>query len=161
YTYRYRNQYIVANDSLQLQRLGKTIDTISQAQIQVGTIASKNQQKLAAPALKVNKSSATSGNYLFVNSKLLGSKESLVLWKQSSVIDVYDLVKNRYEFSFYVEDIGKSKLRTFQVFNDTFIGLIGNHIVRYQLGDRFKQTQISPDLTVQKSKPKNNTRISG
>ncbi|MDO5968179.1 hypothetical protein Q4Q35_00010, partial [Flavivirga aquimarina] len=45
YTYRYRNQYIVANDSLQLQRLGKTIDTISQAQIQVGTIASKNQQK--------------------------------------------------------------------------------------------------------------------
>ncbi|MDO5970098.1 hypothetical protein Q4Q35_09790, partial [Flavivirga aquimarina] len=47
YTYRYRNQYIVANDSLQLQRLGKTIDTISQAQIQVGTIASKNQQKLA------------------------------------------------------------------------------------------------------------------
>ncbi|MDO5969891.1 hypothetical protein Q4Q35_08725, partial [Flavivirga aquimarina] len=67
-----------------------------------GTIASKNQQKLAAPALKVNKSSATSGNYLFVNSKLLGSKESLVLWKESSVIDVYDLVKNRYEFSFYV-----------------------------------------------------------
>ena len=141
YTYRYRNQYIVANDSLQLQRLGKTIDTISQAQIQVGTIASKNQQKLAAPALMVNKYSATSGKYLFVNSQRLGKTESLVLWEKSSVIDVYDLEKNRYEFSFYVEDIGKSKLKIFQILNDKFIGLIGKHIVTYQLGDRFKEVQ--------------------
>ena len=141
YTYRYRNQYIVANDSLELQWLGKTIDTISQAQIQVGTIASKNQKKLAAPALTVNKYSTTSGNYLFVNSQRLGKTESLVVWEKSSVIDVYDMVKNRYEFSFYVEDIEKHKLKTFYVLDDTFIGLIGNHIVTYQLGDRFKKAQ--------------------
>lgn len=139
YTYRYRNQYIVANDSLQLQMLGKTIDTISQAQIQVGSIASKNQQKLSAPALTVNKYSTVSRNHLFVNSQRPGQKESLVLWKQASVIDVYDMVKNQYEFSFYVDDIGKHKLKTFCVLNDKFIGLIGNHIVIYQLGDRFKK----------------------
>lgn len=147
YTYRYRNQYIVANDSLLLQLEGSTLDTISQAQIQVGNIASKNQRKLAAPTLTVNKSSATYGNYLFVNSKRLGKTESLILWEQSSVIDVYDLTKSSYQFSFYVEDIGTYKLKTFHVLNDKFIGLIGNHIVTYQLGERFKEPQQSPAMT--------------
>lgn len=152
YTYRYRNQYIVANDSLQLQLLGNTLDTISQAQIQVGTIASKNQRKLAAPALTVNNYSATSGNYLFVNSKRLGKTESLFLWEQSSVIDVYVLTENSYQFSFYVADIETQKLTTFQVLNDKFIGLIGNHIVTYQLGDRFKEPQQPPATTALNSK---------
>lgn len=147
YTYHYRNQYIVANDSLELQMLGKTIDTISQAQIQVGTITSKNQQKLATPALMVNRYSTTSGNYLFVNSKRLGKTESLVLWKKSSLIDVYDLEKNLYEFSFYVTDIEEKKLRSFYVLNDIFIGLIGNHMVTYQLDDRFKEIQPLADLS--------------
>ena len=133
HTYRYRNQYIVANDSLQLQFIGNTLDTISQAQIKVGTIASKNQIKMAAPALMVNKYSATSGKHLYVNSKLLGSKESLTLWKKSSVIDIYNMDKNQYLFSFYVDDIGKDKLRSFYIKNDKFIGLIGSYIVTYQL----------------------------
>ncbi len=167
YTYRYRNQYIVANDNLQTQLLGKTIDTISQTQIQVGTIVSKNQKKMSTPALMVNKSSSTSGNYLFVNSQILGKTESLILWEKSSVIDVYDIVNNRYEFSFYVENIGKNKLKTFYVMNDKFIGLIGNHMVIYQLGNRFKELQ-TPTVTVQNSnlifqisKPKNNTGVPG
>nr|WP_303319225.1 hypothetical protein [Flavivirga sp. MEBiC07777] len=151
YTYRYRNQYIVANDSLQLQFLGKTIDTISQAQIQVGTIASKNKHKMAAPALTVNRNSATSGDYLFINSRRLGQSESLVLWEQSSLIDVYNMEKDRYEFSFYVEDIDENKLKSFFVLHDKFIGLIGNHMVTYQLGDHFKQ---KPPSTIMAQKQK-------
>ncbi|PHS51030.1 MAG: hypothetical protein COB01_11480 [Lutibacter sp.] len=139
YTYFYRNQYIVANNDLSLNLLGKTIDTISRAQVKVATIASKNQRQLAAPALMVNKSSATYGNYLFVNSQLPGRYESLEVWEQASIIDVYNLVENTYEFSFYVYDIGKEKLNEFKVLDDKFIGLIGNHIVTYQLSrDRFK-----------------------
>ncbi|MEP5341652.1 MAG: hypothetical protein ABJL44_04515 [Algibacter sp.] len=139
YTYFYRNQYIVANDSLQLSLLGKTIDTISQAQIKVGTIVSKKQQKMASPALLVNGNSATYGSYLFVNSKLVGRYEPIEIWDQASVIDVYNIEKNTYEFSFYVYNIEKHKLKSFQVLNDKFIGLIGNHIVTYQLDtNRFK-----------------------
>lgn len=139
YTYYYRNQFIVADTNLQLNHLGKTIDTISQAQIKVGTIASKNQLKMAAPALTVNKNSATYGNYLFVNSKLIGKHEPINVWKHASIIDVYNLVENTYEFSFYVYNIKKDKLRSFRVLQDKFIGLIGNHIVTYQLDtSRFK-----------------------
>ena len=139
YTYYYRNQFIVADSDLQLNHLGKTIDTISQAQIKVGTIASKNQLKMAAPALTVNKNSATYGNYLFVNSNLIGKYEPINVWKHASIIDVYNLVENTYEFSFYIHDIKKDKLRSFRVLHDKFIGLIGNHIVTYQLDtSRFK-----------------------
>ena len=163
YTYRYRNQYIVANDNLQLQWLGKTIDTISQAQIQVGSIASKNQNKMTTPALSVNKYSTTFGNYLFVNSQILGSKESLILWEKSSIIDVYNIRKNHYEFSFFVEDIENNKLKTFHVINDKFIGLIGSHIVTYQLGNRFKEVlppSIKPqNLSSNIQNQNKNTRI--
>ncbi|TGV04058.1 MauE/DoxX family redox-associated membrane protein [Flavivirga rizhaonensis] len=151
YTYRYRNQFVVADDSLQLQLRGNTIDTISQAQIQVGTIASKNQQKMAAPALTVNQNSATDGNYLFVNSKLLGKAEPIEIWESSSVIDVYNLENNYYEFSFYVEDIGKNKLKAFHVLHDKFIGLIGNHMVTYQLANHFKKLQPAA-ITAQNKK---------
>ncbi len=156
YTYRYRNQYIVANDNLELERLGKTIDTISLAQIQVGSIASKNAKKMAAPALMVNKYSTTYGNYLFVNSKLLGRKEPLVLWKKSSVIDIYNIKNNSYWFSFYVEDINDSKLRSFSIINNTFVGLIGNYVVTYHLKDIFNEVQ---PVTVKLQDQKNQTQI--
>ena len=152
YTYRYRNQYIVTDKDLKLNFFGNTLDTVTQAQIQVGTISSKNQRKLSAPAITSNKYCATYGNYLFVNSKRLGRTESLILWEQASVIDVYNLVKRQYEFSFYVDDIKQNKLKTFQVLNDKFIGLIGNHIVTYKLDDRFKESQIYFDSKLTKSK---------
>ncbi|MFI0428762.1 hypothetical protein [Mariniflexile sp. HMF6888] len=139
YTYYYRNQYIVADNNLELSLRGKTIDTISHAQIKVGTIASKNQQKMAAPALLVNGNSATYGTYLFVKSKLVGRYEPIEVWEQASVIDVYNVAENTYEFSFYVYNIGKEKLKSFRILNDKFIGLIGNHIVTYRLDtNRFK-----------------------
>ncbi|TGV04585.1 MauE/DoxX family redox-associated membrane protein [Flavivirga rizhaonensis] len=145
YTYHYRNQFIVADTDLQLSHLGKTIDTISHAQIKVGTIASKNQIKMAAPPLMVNKNSATYGNYLFVNSKLIGKYEPIHIWKKASIIDVYNLVDNTYEFSFYVHHLKKDKLRSFRVLHDKFIGLIGNHIVTYQLNTNlFKNLSPNP-----------------
>ncbi|HEX9599907.1 MAG TPA: hypothetical protein VF985_00320, partial [Mariniflexile sp.] len=143
YTYYYRNQYIVADNDLQLDHLGKTIDTISRAQIKVGTIASKKQQKMAAPALTVNKYSATYGPYLFVNSKLVGRYEPIKVWDYTSIIDVYNIEENTYLFSFHVYDIGEAKLKEFRVFDDKFIGLIGNHIVTYQMGrNHFKELPL-------------------
>jgi hypothetical protein len=143
YTYYYRNQYIVADNDLQLDHLGKTIDTISRAQIKVGTIAAKNQSQMAAPALLVNKYSATYGPYLFVNSKLVGRYEPIGTWDHASIIDVYNIVENTYLFSFHVYDIGEDKLRAFEVFGDKFIGLIGNHIVAYKMG-RFHFKELPP-----------------
>ena len=64
-------------------------------------------------------------------------------------IDVYNIVDNTYEFSFYIYDIEKNKLKSFQILNDKFIGLIGNHIVTYQLNtNRFKNLLPASEAVV-------------
>lgn len=49
YTYFYRNEFIIANENLELDHRGKTIDTINQVNIKVANITSKKLRKLSAP----------------------------------------------------------------------------------------------------------------
>jgi hypothetical protein len=75
YVYYYRNQFILMDTSLNLLYRGKTIDTISHAQIKVAKIKSENSMNMAAPPLVVNKQSAVSGNWLFINSNVKAKHE--------------------------------------------------------------------------------------
>src|SRR5690606_40140677 len=45
YIYYYRNEYIMANENLELEFRGKTIDTVSIAQLDIGINKSKGQRK--------------------------------------------------------------------------------------------------------------------
>jgi uncharacterized membrane protein YphA (DoxX/SURF4 family) len=133
YTHYYRNELIVCDDRLSLIQRNKTIDTVSKAQIEVSYINSTNQNTMSAPPLTVNRTSYSDNGYTFVNSELKGRYESKVLWKQASVVDVYETKSNRYIASFYVYHIGDDKLRSFIVQNNHFYALIGNHLVAYKL----------------------------
>lgn len=133
YTYYYRNQFIVTDNNLKLDFIGKTIDTISQAQIKVSYVSSEKTNKMSAPPLIVNKSTATYGNYLFVHSGLMGQFEPKDTWKKSSVIDVYDLVKNTYAFSFYIPNRGKDRMSEFYVYGDRLVCIVGEYILTYKL----------------------------
>lgn len=138
YTYFYRNQFIVMDTSLKIDFRGKTIDTVSKAQIKVSYVASETANKLSAPPLVVNKSTATYGNYLFIHSGLMGRFEPKDTWNKSSVIDVYDLTKNIYAFSFYIQNRGKDRMTEFYVYGDRLVCLIGDDILTYKLnGDLF------------------------
>jgi uncharacterized membrane protein YphA (DoxX/SURF4 family) len=136
YTYLYRNEFIVANESLNLVYRGKTIDTISKAQIKVVEVTSRKERKLAAPPLLVNKTSAVCQNLLFVNSALPGKYEPAEMWKEASIIDIYNLNTNSYQGSFYIYHIKKEKLKNFFVIGDNFYGFIGRHLVHYKLNKR-------------------------
>lgn len=133
YTYFYRNQFIVVDNKLKTDFTGNTIDTISQAQIKVSYVSSKNASKLSAPPLVVNKSTATYGNYLFVHSGLMGQFEPKDTWRKSSVIDVYDLIKNTYAFSFYIPHRGKDRMSEFYVYGDRLVCIVGEYILTYKL----------------------------
>jgi len=133
YTYYYRNEYLVCDDSLNLVLRGHTIDTISRAQIKVTTIDSKNQSKLSAPPIIVNKRTATFGNYLFVHAGLMGRYETEDMWDKSSIIDVYDFMKNTYLFSFYVPNLLNQKMTDFRVIDDVFVALYDHSIVTYKI----------------------------
>lgn len=133
YLYRYRNQFIVTNSSLNLNFRGKTIDTISKAQIEIAYNKDKEEKKLSAPPITVNKSGIIHRGLLFVNSSLIGKYEDAKMWKQTSVIDVYDIKTNTYLTSFYVYNIDGKKLKRFYVLGNNFYALVGTHLVSYKL----------------------------
>ena len=133
YVYSYRNEYIVADSRLNLIHRGNTIDTISQAKLKVVTVQSNGETKLAAPPLIVNKTSALHRNLLFVNSQLAGQFESLEMWRNASIIDVYDVNTKKYIFSFYIYDINKKKVKNLFVMGNLLYALIEDKLVVYKL----------------------------
>lgn len=133
YLYRYRNQFIVTDEKLNLSFRGKTIDTISKAQIKVAFNKDRNEKKLAAPPLTVNKSGIVNRGLLFVNSGLIGKFEDAKMWKQTSIIDIYNIKTNTYLESFYIYNINRKTMNSFFVYKDNFYAIIDNHLVSYKL----------------------------
>lgn len=139
YTYHYRNQYIVANDSLSVSYRGNTIDTTAHAKLIVVKIKLSGDTKLAAPPYMVNKNTALTNNLLFVNSALKGRFENGEVWNQASVIDVYDISKNEYLSSFYIYDTGTLKMKYFLVTDSNLYAISGQLLQKYSLGNSIKK----------------------
>ncbi|MFV8347905.1 hypothetical protein [Flavobacterium sp. ZB4P13] len=118
-----------------MQYRGNTIDTISRAQLEIAEVGKSKVTKLVKPALVVNKSSTVSGNYLYVNSLLPGQYDAESVWKNASIIDIYDLTKKSYQSSFYVYHIKNKKMRSFIVVDNHLYALINNHLVCYEFLD--------------------------
>jgi hypothetical protein len=133
YIYYYRNQYTVSDAQLNLQHRGNTIDTTTRAKIKVAHIKSRNEKKFAAPPLTVNLNSFAYNGLLFVQSALMGQFESDKMWKQASMIDIYDYTSRSYIASFYVYNIDGGKLTDFLVQGNKFYGIVGSHLVSYKL----------------------------
>jgi hypothetical protein len=133
YVYNYRNQYIVMDSMMNVEYEGKTIDTISRAQIKVAKLSAHNKSVMAAPPLMVNKRARISEEWLFVQSNLLAKNENLDAFNSSSVIDVYSLKDKEYKYSFYIKDFNKTKMRDFCVIDKRIIILTGNYILSADL----------------------------
>ncbi|MBD3581292.1 hypothetical protein [Flavobacterium selenitireducens] len=139
YTYFYRNQFIVASDDLTLEFRGNTIDTISKAQIHLATLKD-GRKTFARPPLTVNRITAADGGLLFVNSMLPGQFENDALWKQASIVDVYDLKEQTYRSSFPIYHVNGKKMRAMLVDGTELYALIENQLVRYGLRENLKAT---------------------
>lgn len=133
YVHRYKNEFVVVDPNLSLQYRGNTIDTVSHAHLKFSKINDGTVKTFSEPPLTVNKASTTDGKYLFIHSGLPGQHESMDMWKQASIIDVYDLTQKSYLASFYIyHDKGKH-MRSFIVKGDYAYVLIGSKLIRYKL----------------------------
>ena len=132
YTYYYRNTFITTDKDLKDVRTHKTIDTVTQVPLEF-TYIHKTEKKLAKPPAMINKYATSSGKYLFIKSDRLGKYESKELAKQASIIDVYDLQKQTYEFSFYLYHYKKEEVKSFKIYNNMLIGLTKNHLITAEL----------------------------
>lgn len=140
YIYRYRNQFVVADKSANLVYRGNTIDTVSQAQIKVAQL--EGERKMSAPPLSVNTASAVCNTLLFVNSTLRGKYDNLKAWQSASTIDVYDLKKNVYLFSFYIAGIDGKKLKSLLVTPTHLYALIDTQLVSYAIKGNLKKEMM-------------------
>ena len=133
YVYRYRNEFIIADQNGSLIHRGHTIDTISKVKMKVSTLKGGKRFAMATPSYVVNENAALSGNLLFVNSKVKGKYEKDKLWETCFIIDVYDIERNTYVLSFPVFHTASKQLRSMMVNGKYLYALIGNDLVVYEL----------------------------
>lgn len=133
YLYRYHNTFLTTDFNLENPEFGKTIDTVTKAKIIIDTIHSRNERKLSSKTLVVNRLSESYNGLLFVNSNLRGQYESEGMWRKASIIDIYRMTDKSYLLSFYIYDVGNSKVKQILVYQNNLYALAGTQIVRYTL----------------------------
>lgn len=137
YIYYYRNQFKVSDANLKNIFTGKTIDTISIAQIDFTYNHSRDQTKIDRQSTKINNYSTTAGNHLFVHSTRLGSHEPEEMLKKASIIDVYDLKNSTYKFSFYLFHYKGKKMKSFEVQGDLLVAIMEDVLLTYNLNPKY------------------------
>lgn len=135
YMFYYRNQILEVDSSLQLNSIMKTIDTITEAKINIKTL-SDGTKKMISPPIIVNQNMEIHRGLIFNISNLKGRHESNDLWKKNSIVDIYTTEPVGYWGSVYVENRGKNRLSQILITDNFFYILSGIELRRY----RFAQT---------------------
>lgn len=125
YVHYYRNQFVIADENLFFLMEGKTIDTISVAEMNVAHYNKQNAYKLGMVTM-VSQTASVWGNDLYINSRRLGRNEKDEILRSASFIDLYDIEKNEYRHSFYIYHQPDRKLQEFKVSRDTIFTLVDN-----------------------------------
>lgn len=130
YLYYYRNQYELADADLNFLRIGKTIDTISKAQLDVAYYEKKQQSKIGKSVL-VNRHSYVYNQRLYINSDRICKDEQEV--QMASIIDVYNTSNNTYKYSFYLYHQAEAKFSGFVVYKDLIGAVVGDMLWLYRI----------------------------
>jgi hypothetical protein len=140
YIYYYRNAYEVTHPNLQFDFSGKTIDTISKAVLDIAHNSQKDQYKKGGKSIVVNRSVATFGDYLYINSDRLGRNEDASSIDSAAIIDVYNIADSRYEFSFFLHHQPGGKLDEFRIDEDILIAIVNGRLWVYKLKPAYFNT---------------------
>ncbi len=133
YTYYYRNEFICADTNLVLLYRGKTIDTVSRANIKVEKISSMGISTLASPPAVVNRATYAAEGKLYINSNLIADNEDSNAFKSSDVVDLYDTTTGKYLFSFYLPKSGNQRMRHFAIHGGRLFVLRGQRLDIYRM----------------------------
>lgn len=132
YIYYHQNQYLVLDTNLDLLLKKSTINSTSSSELKTEKIESERTLTLAEPWQIVNQSSYCFDNKLFIYSTLMARNEKRDSFKRSNVIDVYDLDKGSYTYSFYIPKYKGNKIKNFAVCNDYFAAIADHYLLLYK-----------------------------
>ncbi|NQX38438.1 hypothetical protein SAMN05421820_101459 [Pedobacter steynii] len=133
YVYFYRNEVLVIDSNLKLVKKFSTIDPISRANVNVSTIESTGAKVLASGATIVNVRCAIWKDYLLVQSKIIGKHEDELRFKNSTVIDIYDLNNSSYLSTLYIPNQQEEPITQLSVIGDHIYTLSGRYLSRYTI----------------------------
>jgi hypothetical protein len=139
YVYRYRNTYEVIEKQLNPLFSGRTIDIISKAILDLAYYKKTGQYALGAKSVVVNKSNATDGDFLFIESERLGKFEDTDL-ETTSIIDVYNITGQSYAFSFRLYHDKGRELTGFKVYGELLAAIFGDTLILYKLKPAYFDT---------------------
>lgn len=135
YTYYYKNQFIQTDQKLNLLNRQNTIDTTKTQSISSAKL-STGENKMTSPIKAINSKVIAHRNLLFIVSNSMGQNESQKMWKQASIVDVYDFTSSSYIGNFYINHLGADKLSDLIVTDHYLYGLFDKNLVRYKMRDR-------------------------
>jgi hypothetical protein len=133
YFYYYRNQFIYADSALKVIYRGKTIDTVSKAQLRVATNKQTRQITLASSPQLVNVKASASENHLFIYSAMKADNETEKMHKNGAAIDIYSTKNGSYKFSIRIPNIEGERMREFMVRDKMLVALFDSYVYFFDL----------------------------
>lgn len=137
YMFYYRGEFLSLDTNLNLIYNSKTIDTVTTARLtsRVSVYKRKNSEKKStiqtSPPKIVNKYFTVNKKSVYILSLLKADNENKSDFKENQVVDVYDIEKGKYKYSFYIPKFNNLSLNQFQIRNNTLIGIYQNYLVNY------------------------------
>ena len=128
YVFYYKNKSFVFDKSLQNKKVLQTIDTITAPNFKINYLEKQNQLKRNTNAIKVHKTAATAGNFLFIASDRRGKNENKQMYDEATIIDVYDLRDASYSYSFYFYHHENTAITQFHIYHNFIVGIGKNKL---------------------------------
>jgi hypothetical protein len=144
YLYYYRNQFLSIDTLMNVDYTAKTIDTVSIVKISLDTIHSEKRITYSAPRLIVNRKSYAADDKLFIHSKLIADNDDPKIFKNNTVIDVYELNHGNYLFSFYIPRYKKNNMKNFGIHKNKLVVLYDHYLATFDLNFDADSLQSSP-----------------
>lgn len=135
YVYYYSNEYICFDTSLNIRYKKVTIYPDTGYHISadgIGPSGNKIFTNIAASRVINWKCDANAGR-LYINSPFIADNEVPELFKKNTVIDVYDISKATYLYSFYIPSYKKQKIEGFKVTGNTLLAIYQHDLILYTL----------------------------
>lgn len=135
YVYYYRNKFVLLDEKLNTQLVGKTIDTTDHVNFSVGSITEDNRvtSSFSTPPRLVNRNAFFNGQWIFVHSALISDNENISDFRKTSVIDIYQVSNGKYLYSVKVPDLKGSKIRDFIVSGNRLLLLYDSALHSYKI----------------------------
>jgi len=128
YVFYYKNKVFHFDTNLKKKQVLQTIDTIATPDFNISYLEKKQQLKMSKNGTMVHKYAATAGDFLYISSDRMGKNERREMYREATIIDVYNLKTNTYHNSFYFYNYKSKPINQFYVQDRYIIGIGSNFL---------------------------------